>query len=173
MSWPIPTSPTELKSFLGLCSYYRRFIPHFSDIAHPLHQCATTVPFCWTTESENVFQRLKMSLTQAPILTYPDPSAMFILDTDASGTGIGAVLSQVSSPERGGILRLYPKSTWASLLRYPQGTFSSGEGYQTLSCLPLYVKTTIQTTIIQSRHSSYILVRHFRFQWPLLDKEMD
>ena len=40
-----------------------------------------------------------MSLTQAPILTYPDPSAMFILDTDASGTGIGAVLSQVSSPE--------------------------------------------------------------------------
>ena len=99
MSWPIPTSPTELKSFLGLCSYYQRFIPHFSDIAHPLHQCATTVPFCWTTESENVFQRLKMSLTQAPILTYPDPSAMFILDTDASGTGIGAVLSQVSSPE--------------------------------------------------------------------------
>ena len=99
MSWPIPTSPTELKSFLGLCSYYRRFIPHFSNIAHPLHQCATTMPFCWTTESENVFQILKMSLTQAPILTYPDPGGMFILYTDASGTAIGAVLSQVSSPE--------------------------------------------------------------------------
>ena len=99
MSWPTPTSATEVKSFLGLCSYYRRFIPHFSNIAHPLHQCATTVPFCWSTESDNAFYQLKSSLTQAPFLTYPDPGAMFILDTDASGTGIGAVLSQVSSPE--------------------------------------------------------------------------
>ena len=99
MSWPIPTSATEVKSFLGLCSYYRRFIPHFSNIAHPLHQCATTVPFCWSTESDNAFYQLKSSLTQVPFLTYPDPGAMFILDTDASGTGIGAVLSQVSFPE--------------------------------------------------------------------------
>ena len=74
-----------------------------SDIAHPLHQCATTVPFCWTTESENVFQRL----TQAPILTYTDASAMFILDTDASSTGIGAVLSQVSSPEQERVVAYY------------------------------------------------------------------
>ncbi|MDD9817374.1 MAG: RNase H-like domain-containing protein [Gammaproteobacteria bacterium] len=99
MSWPTPMSATEVKSFLGLCSYYRRFIPHFSNIAHPLHQCASTAPFCWTAESEHAFQRLKMSLTQAPVLTYPDPGALFILDTDASGTGIGAVLSQVSCPE--------------------------------------------------------------------------
>ena len=99
LSWPTPRSATELKSFLGLCSYYRRFIVHFSNIAHPLHQCATTVPFHWTTESNIAFHGLKLSLTQAPILSYPDPDAMFILDTDASGTGIGAVLSQVSSPE--------------------------------------------------------------------------
>ena len=86
-----------------------------------------------------------MSLTQAPILTYPDPSAMFILDTDASGTGIGAVLSQVSSPEHCSdpeqerVVAYYsctlsrPECHYC----YPQGTFSSGEGYQTLSCLPL------------------------------------
>jgi len=45
LSWPTPMSATEVKSFLGLCSYYRRFIPHFSIIAHPLHQCASTAPF--------------------------------------------------------------------------------------------------------------------------------
>ena len=93
-SWPSPTTATEVKSFLGLCSYYRRFTPSFADIAHPLHLCATTVPFVWTAEAEDAFQRLKVALTEAPILSYPSLDALFVLDTDASSTGIGAVLSQ-------------------------------------------------------------------------------
>lgn len=98
-SWPKPTSVTETKSFLGLCSYYRRFVPSFADIAHPLQQCTTTVPFSWTTEADDAFEKLKLALTEAPVLAYPDCSALFILDTDASGTGIGAVLSQRFPPE--------------------------------------------------------------------------
>ena len=98
-SWPKPTSVTETKSFLGLCSYYRRFVPSFADIAHPLQQCTTTVPFSWTTEADDAFEKLKLALTEAPVLAYLDCSALFILDTDASGTGIGAVLSQRFPPE--------------------------------------------------------------------------
>ena len=83
---------------MGLCSYYRRFIPNFSECAHPLHDCACTVPFRWTAAADSALERLKRALTQALILTYPNKNAMFILDTDASNYGIGAVLSQVSNP---------------------------------------------------------------------------
>ena len=80
-TWPRPATVTEIKSFLGLSSYYRRFVPAFAEIAHPLNQCATTSPFFWTPEAENAFIRL----TETPVLVYPDPAALFILDTDASG----------------------------------------------------------------------------------------
>ena len=95
-SWPRPTSVTEVKSFLGLCSYYQRFVPSFADIAHPLHQCTTTSPFSWKPEADVAFNKLKQALTEAPVLAYPDPAFSFTLDTDASGTGIGGVLSQQS-----------------------------------------------------------------------------
>ena len=93
-SWPKPTTATAVKSFLGLCSYYRRFINSFADIAHPLHQSTTTTPFVWTQEANDAFHKLKLVLTDAPLLVYPRLDADFILDTDASGIGIGAVLSQ-------------------------------------------------------------------------------
>ena len=70
--WPRPATVTELKSFLGLCSYYRRFVPAFAEIAHPLNQCATTSPFSWTPEAEDTFIRLK----QAPVLVYPEPKGL-------------------------------------------------------------------------------------------------
>ena len=99
--WPRPTTPEEIKRFLGLCSYYRRFVPSFAEIAHPLHQLATANPFDWTQEAEDAFQKLKLVLTNPPILAYPDPNHVFILDTDASAFGIGGVLSQkVDEQER-------------------------------------------------------------------------
>ena len=100
-SWPKPTTATEVKSFLGLCSYYRRFISFFADIAHPLHQSATVSPFEWTQEADDAFSKLKQMLTESPILAYPQLDVEFVLDTDASSTGIGAVLSQqVNGQER-------------------------------------------------------------------------
>ena len=66
-SWPRPTTISEVKSFLGLCSYYRQFVPSFADVAHPLYQCATT-PFIWTPEAEDAFQQLKQALMAPPIL---------------------------------------------------------------------------------------------------------
>ena len=90
MSWLRPTTTTEVKSFLGLCSYYRQFVPSFADVAHLLHQ----TPFQWTAEAENAFQKLKASLTEPPVLAYPELDGVLVLVTDASNHGVGAVLSQ-------------------------------------------------------------------------------
>ena len=96
-AWPRPMSSKDLKSFLGLASYYRRFIPGFADIAVPLHHCAKKMTtFVWSIEEETAFTKLKTALSKAPVLAYPDPALPFLLDTDASSTGIGAVLSQVT-----------------------------------------------------------------------------
>ena len=95
-TWPPPSNLSELRSFLGLCSYYRRFIASFAEIAKPLHKLLEGgQTFQWTPETQQAFQELKERLVRAPILGYPLPDAPFILDTDASNHAIGAVLSQV------------------------------------------------------------------------------
>ena len=96
--WPVPSDVTEVRRFLGLASYYRRYIHQFSDIAAPLHSLTQKgVPFVWTPECQTAFTTLKEKLTQAPILVYPrfDSEALpFVLQTDASSVGVGAVLEQ-------------------------------------------------------------------------------
>ena len=94
-NWPTPTCVKEVRSFLGLCSYYRRFIYQFSDIAKPLHNLTKKgQAFLWTEECMNAFVTLKQKLTEAPVLAYPDFEKEFILDTDVSYVSIAAVLSQ-------------------------------------------------------------------------------
>ena len=94
-NWPAPTSVTELRSFLGLAAYYRRFIKDFSKIASPLHQLTEKGrKFEWSDQQEQAFQKLKQCLISAPILAYPILGKLFILDCDASNASIGAVLSQ-------------------------------------------------------------------------------
>nr|VZI27781.1 unnamed protein product [Spirometra erinaceieuropaei] len=96
--WPTPSDVTEVRSFLGLASYYRRFIKDYAQIAGPLHKLTQkNVKFKWTADCTNSFQTLKDKLCTTPILVFPDISndaGKFILDTDASDTAIGAVLSQ-------------------------------------------------------------------------------
>ena len=95
-SWPEPTSRTDVRSFLGLCSYYRRFVPSFADLAKPLHQLLEAGrQFEWTAETDSAFNTLKEKLIQTPVLGYPLPQEPFILDTDASNYATGAVLSQI------------------------------------------------------------------------------
>ena len=99
--WPIPTSTKEVQRFLGFASYYRRFIREFSQIAKPLHHLSEKkVPFAWTAECHRAFEQLKEKLVTTPILAYPDFNRPFILDTDASDIGIGAVLSQRDEERR-------------------------------------------------------------------------
>ena len=71
---PAPKNPKEVKQFLGLAGYYRKFVPRFADISRALtHLTKKDVEFKWTPECENCFQILKEFLQQAPILKYPDP----------------------------------------------------------------------------------------------------
>lgn len=94
--WPIPKTRKEVQQFLGLANYYRRFVKDFATIAKPLHRLTEkTAKFEWTSECQTAFEEIRQRLVTAPILAFPDYERVFILDTDASDTGIGAVLSQV------------------------------------------------------------------------------
>ena len=93
--FPVPHDVKTLRSFLGLASYYRRFVPNFSAVARPLHALTKKeVPFDWTESCQESFVRLKELLTTSPILVLPDFQRDFMLETDASGQGLGAVLAQ-------------------------------------------------------------------------------
>lgn len=96
MSWKEPCSVKEIQSFLGLCSYYRQYIANFSHIAAPMTKLTRkNVKFIWDASCQNAFELLKEKLCTSPILAYPKPGLKYLLDTDASDLGIGAVLSQV------------------------------------------------------------------------------
>ena len=93
--YPTPQNVKQLRSFLGLMSYYKRFVPNFSHIASPLHKLLKKdTAYEWTAEHEQAFETLKGNLISPPVLKYPDYSQRFKLSTDASWQGLGAGLSQ-------------------------------------------------------------------------------
>lgn len=93
--WPVPKDKHEMKSFLGLCSYYRRFIKNYAQIAKPLTQLTENgKDFHWDENCQQAFEELRKKLCSSPILAFPDPEKEFIVDTDASDVAIGGVLSQ-------------------------------------------------------------------------------
>lgn len=93
--WPTPENRKELQRFLGFANFYRRFIQNYSQTTLPLTQLTSTLKlFVWTPEADFAFQKLKELFTSAPILSHPDTNKQFILEVDASDSGVGAVLSQ-------------------------------------------------------------------------------
>jgi hypothetical protein len=95
MEWKAPTLVTEVRSFLGLVDYYRRFIPDFSNIAKPMTRLLQkNHKFAWTEECETTFRTLRMLLTTAPVLAQPDIEKPFDVFCDTSGIGLGYVLMQ-------------------------------------------------------------------------------
>ncbi|KAF8081118.1 hypothetical protein N665_0905s0001 [Sinapis alba] len=93
--WPRPTSVTEIRSFLGLAGYYRKFVQGFATISKPLtHLTGKGVAYEWSSETEEAFNKLKVALTFAPILALPKPTHPYIVYTDASHVGLGCLLMQ-------------------------------------------------------------------------------
>ena len=129
--WPVPKASKEVHSFIGLASYYHRFIPNFAKWSKPLnalivppaHQAkvrrgemkkSELTEFVWSKECQEGFDALKHALTTAPVLAYPDYTQPFILETDASLKGLGAVLSQKGKDGEVRIIAYASRSLWPS-----------------------------------------------------------
>ncbi|TYK17871.1 wall-associated receptor kinase 5-like [Cucumis melo var. makuwa] len=97
-TWPIPDSIKEIQAFLGLASFYRKFIKNFNSIVAPFTDRLKKGNFKWTLQQQESFANIKKKLTSSPILQLPDFTSPFELAVDACGMGIGAVLSQKGHP---------------------------------------------------------------------------
>jgi hypothetical protein len=98
VQWPTPQSVSDVRRFLGLTGYYRRFVERFSDIAGPLSDLTRKdTTFVWGPKEEEAFVRLKAALASAPVLATPDNAKPYTVHTDASGYAVGATLSQENS----------------------------------------------------------------------------
>lgn len=98
LDWPIPSSPTQLRAFLGLIGFYHKFICGYAAIAKPLMKLLRKDQFGWSPMSQQAFEQVKQKITMALVLATPDFTIPFTLETDASRTAMGTVLLQNSHP---------------------------------------------------------------------------
>lgn len=137
--WPYPTIVKEVRAFLGLTGYYRRFVQHYGIIAQPLTTLLKKNAFHWTNEAKQAWDELKKPMITAPVLILPDFNEVFMIEADASSKGIGAVLSQKKKPV----------------------AFFSKVLSSTQQALFVYEKEMMAILIAVKKWSSYLLGKHF------------
>lgn len=121
--WPRPANRKQLQRFLGFANFYRKFIKGYSTITSPLNTLTSTLTtFSWTAEAERAFDELKSRFVAAPVLTQPDASRQFIVEVDASDSGVGAVLSQRSEHDQ----KLHPCAFYSRRLTQAERNYDVG-----------------------------------------------
>ncbi|KAL4279050.1 hypothetical protein GQ457_03G026640 [Hibiscus cannabinus] len=140
--WPAPNSVKDLRGFLGLSGYYRRFIRGYGGIAKPLTDLLKKGAWKWTYVEHEAFDRLKGALQEAPVLALPDFNEEFNVETDTSTLGVGAVLVQKGKP---------------------LAFFSKGLGVRHQG-LSIYEKEMLAALLAVKKWSSYLLGRHFKIK---------
>jgi hypothetical protein len=98
VEWPTPKILTELRGFLGMCTYYRKFVKGFSQLCALLTDLTKKGAFKWSEQAQSTFDKMKKVMSTCPVLALPDFDQLFTLECDASGEGIGAVLMQNRHP---------------------------------------------------------------------------
>ena len=143
--YPVPKNATEVKSVLGLCSYYRRYVQDFAKIARPLHQLTEkSKDFLWKSEAQEAFEVLKATLTSALILVFPSMREPFILYTDASQHAMGAVLAQIQNGSE-------------RVICYASKSFSKAQSRYSIT------KSELSAIVNSTRHfKHYLLGRKFQ-----------
>ena len=123
LDWERPADRTQLRRFLGFANFYRKFIRNFSQVAAPLNALTSVkVPFVWSPQAEEAFLTLKSRFTSAPVLIMPDPTRQFIVEVDASDSGVGAVLSQRDEADQ----KLHPCAFYSRKLSPAERNYDVG-----------------------------------------------
>ena len=147
LNWPTPRNLKEVRSYIGLCSYYRKFVKDFAGIAEPLHALTRKgVKWNWTSDCQEAFEELKRRLTSTPIMALPQDGGIYVLDTDASKCHIGAVLSIVTDGEE-------------RVLAYGSRLYSRAE---TNYCVTR--KELLAVVYFTKLYKQYLLGRHFKLR---------
>lgn len=154
-NFPVPKSPRDIKSFLGLVGYYRRFIENFSHITKALTSLLKKdATFQWGCEQQKAFDELKNKITSAPILQYPDFTKPFVLTTDASNYAVSAILSQ------GEVGQDLPIAFASRTLNKSEGNYSTTEK----ECLAIIFGTKVFRPYLYG-HKFKIVTDHKPLQW--------
>jgi hypothetical protein len=164
--WPVPTSMRELRAFLGLAGYYRRFVRGFSELALPLTELTRNVThqrLQWGARQQLAFIELKRALQETPVLALPDPTRPFVVNCDASGYAVGAVLQQDRGAGLQPIAFLSKKLTGAES-RYPVHEQELLAIITALTSWRHYLSGTAVPVRVRTDHKSLI---HFQTQ-PML-----
>ena len=124
LEWPVPENRKQLQRFLGFANFYRRFIRNYSQTALPLTSLTSVKKtFQWSPEAQTAFDKLKMLFSRAPVLIQPDSSKQFILEVDASDSGVGAVLSQRLDSDQ----RVHPCAFFSRRLSSAEQNYDVGD----------------------------------------------